>query len=371
MRVAEAGSGKQVHPVLHDREITIAEILKDRGYATACFGKWDLAGHSNDEFTPELLPEHQGFDEHFGTPTSNDSRKQTPLLRNGRVVEKPAQQETLTRRYTDEAIRFMSEHAREPFFVYLPYNMPHAPVSASSEFQGRSKRGPYGDTVQELDWNVGRLIDAVRELGVADHTYLLFTSDNGPWRIKRRLGGSARPLRGGKLSTWEGGVRVPFVVWGPGRIPPGTTHGGLASVMDVLPTLAALAGAPLPADRVLDGEDLSAIWFGRSEGDPERETAYYLWNHLQAVRSGRWKLHLPRPARPPWLGALVEINHVNAEDYLTVLHPMLYDLEADPGERINVAADHPKVVARLLEQAERTREDLGDYDRAGAGQRKF
>jgi arylsulfatase len=371
MRIAEVDGRREIHPVLHDREITLAEVLKARGYATACFGKWDLAGHSNHDFSPQLLPQYQGFDVHFGTPTSNDSVQDTVLLRNGQVVEKPADQKSLTRRYTDEAIAFMRDHAHEPFFVYLPYNMPHAPVAASEPFRGRSRRGAYGDAVQEIDWSFGRVLDALESMDLANETYVIFASDNGPWRIKLRLGGTTGPFRGGKVTTWEGGMRVPMIVWGPGRVPANETWDGIATAMDLLPTVAALADAELPRDRTLDGVDLSDVWQGSGDRDDDRSIAYYLWNHLQAVRSGRWKLHLPRPARPPWLGGLVGINHVREEDYITVLRPMLYDLESDPGERSNVARQHPEVVERLLALAEEAREELGDYDRSGSGQRSF
>jgi len=372
MRVAERGSEKRIHPMLHPREVTLAEVLKARGYTTACLGKWDLAGHSNTRYAPDLLPQHQGFDVYFGTPSSNDSVEETVLLRGDRLVEKPADQATLTRRYTDEAIRFIEAHRDEPFFVYLPYTMPHAPLAASPEFRGKSRRGLYGDVVAEIDWNFGRLIDVIGALGLAENTYVIFTSDNGPWLIKGAKGGSARPLRAGKLSTWEGGVRVPAIVWGPGRVPAGGTSDQLMTTMDILPTLTALAGAALPKDRVIDGNDVSAVWHDEpGAASPTRTYYYYLWTHLQAVRSEKWKLHVPRPARPPWLGDLVLANHVAPEDYVEILRPLLFDLEADPGERNDVAAQHPEVVERLMRLVEKAREDLGDYDRSGSGQRFF
>jgi arylsulfatase len=371
IRVADRGEGRYVHPRLHEDEITVAEVLAARGYATACFGKWDLAGHTNTAYLPELLPERQGFDEHFGLPSSNDAGDPV-LLRNGRVVESPVDQTTLTRRYADEAIRFIEAHADEPFFVYLPLTMPHVPIRVSEEFVGRSRRGPYGDAVEEIDWNVGRLLDTLETLDLARSTYVIFTSDNGPWIMQGDWSGSARPLRGGKVSTWEGGVRVPFIVWAPGRVPAAVASDELVTAMDILPTFTALAGAELPDDRVLDGRDVSALWHGAPGASrPDPVFYYYLSSHLQAVRQGRWKLHLPRPARPPWLAPLVGVNHVRQRDYVEIRAPLLFDLEADIGERHDVAERHPEVVERLLKLAERARADLGDHDRVGKGQRFF
>ncbi len=228
MRVAERGNVKQVHPILHSDEITIAELLKTKGYATACFGKWDLAKHAQNGFFADLLPTHQGFDYFFGTPTSNDSFAN--LYRNEELIEPQTNMATLTKRYTDEAIRFMQKSKQRPFFVYLPHTMPHTRLDASEQFKGKSNRGLYGDVIEEIDFNVGRIIDAVNEMGLAEQTYVLFTSDNGPWLIKNKdhadghlpsdHGGSAGPLRSGKVSTFEGGVRVPTILWGPGRVPP-------------------------------------------------------------------------------------------------------------------------------------------------------
>jgi len=380
MRVAERGNVKHIHPVLHEREITLAEVLKTKGYATACFGKWDLAGHSQKRFQRDLMPNFQGFDYFFGTPTSNDSF--VDLYRNQSLIESRAEMSTLTRRYTDEACQFIRRNKRRPFFVYLAHTMPHTRLAASPAFRGRSKRGLYGDVVEELDANVGRILRLLREERLAENTYVLFTSDNGPWLIKNekwrdgRLpddhGGSAGPLRAGKVSTWEGGVRVPAVFWAPGRIKAGSVCGRLASTLDVLPTFAALAGAEVPADRVIDGQDIRHLLEGRFEdADPEKFFAYYLHTHLQAVRQGKWKLHLPRPEKQPWLPWGTPNPHNAPEDYLTNSQPLLFDLEADIGETTDVADQHPEVVERLLQLAEQIREDVGDYDRIGKHQRFF
>ena len=273
LRVAERGNIKELHPVVHGDEITVAEVLKTQGYATACFGKWDLAKHSQDDFHVELFPTRQGFDYFYGTPSSND--KVVNLYRNEKLIEPNSDMSTLTRRYTDEAIGFMQRNKDQPFFVYLPHTMPHTRLDASAPFKGKSSRGLYGDVIEEIDFNVGRLLDSIAELKLESQTYVLFTTDNGPWLSKNKdhadghlpndHGGSAGPLRSGKVSTFEGGVRVPTILWGPGRVPAGATCDSIASTLDVLPTLAALAGAKRPSDRVIDGEDIRHLFHGQFE----------------------------------------------------------------------------------------------------------
>ena len=368
LRVAKRNNQVDVHPYLHTREITVAEVLKRAGYSTACFGKWDLAGHRQKGFDPNLLPTKQGFDYFFGTPTSNDSV--VNLMRNETVIEKSADMNTLTGRYTDEAITFIQSNKNRPFFVYIPHTMPHTRLGASAQFRGKSKRGLYGDVIEEIDWNVGRILDAVKELGLDEKTYIIFTSDNGPWEIKKAHGGSAAPLRGAKTSTWEGGLRVPCVMRAPGRIPAGTVCDEMATTMDILPTLAKLAAAETPTDRVIDGRDISGLMHGeKSAAGATRAFFYYQHTHLQAVRSGKWKLHLPRPANPPWTPNWA--RHIKAEDVFDVDKPMLFDLENDIGERHDVAAKNGDVVTRLLKLADDARSDIGDYNRVGTGARFF
>ena len=380
LRVAERGNVKNIHPHLHSGEITIAEVLKGAGYATGCFGKWDLARHSQRGFHADLMPNNQGFDYFFGTPTSNDGF--VDLYRNEKRVEEKAAMATLTMRYTDEAIAFMKRNRERPFFVYLPHTMPHTRLAASEQFKGKSPRGLYGDVIEEIDFNVGRIVDAVGELGLREKTYLIYTSDNGPWLIKNKgfvdgrlpphHGGSGGPLRSGKVSTWEGGVRVPAIVWAPGRVPAGTVCRKLASTMDLLPTLAALAGTKAPGDRVIDGEDISPLLRGEfAKATAAKTYCYYFLTHLQAVRQGRWKLVLPRPADPAWLGPHARNRHIHPRDDGAITEPLLFDLENDIGERTNVAADHPEHVERLQAVAEAAREDIGDYDRVGKGVRFF
>lgn len=372
MRVAERGNVKNLHPIVHEKEVMISQLLKQAGYSCAMIGKWDQAGHSNNGYQKDLMPLRRGFDTYFGTPMSNDFPKRTPLLRNDDLVEEATDLATLTRRYTDETIRFIREHSDQPFFVYLCPNMPHTVLAASDEFRGRSPRGLYGDVVEELDYNTGRIFDTLRELKLDQNTYVLFTSDNGPWLIRKQDGGSAGPLRSGKVSTWEGGLRVPAIWWAPGKIPAGRVCDEILATLDILPTFATIAGISPPRDRVIDGVDITAVLHGRKVAQTSRQAFfYYLWTHLQAVRSGKWKLHLPRTARPPWLGKLVQVPHIHEQDVIEIPEPMLFDLEADIGETTDIATKHPDVVRQLLSLAERAREDIGDHDRTGRAMRFF
>lgn len=380
MRVAERGNTKQVHPILHQEEITIAEVLKTRGYATACFGKWDLAKHSQVDFFMDLFPTRQGFDAFYGTPTSND--RIANLYRNEELIEPSTNLATLTQRYTDEAIAFIDQYQEQPFFVYIPHSMPHTRLDASEKFKGKSKRGLYGDVIEEIDFNVGRILDAIQDKGLADNTYVLFTSDNGPWLIKNKgladghlpgdHGGSAGALRSGKVSTFEGGVRVPTILWGPGRVPADTNCDSIASTMDVLPTFAALAGAESPQDRVVDGEDISHLFHGEfDQANPDKAYFYYLRVHLQAVRQGKWKLHLPRKKEPVGAAPFTRNVHIAKADRIGFEKPFLVDLENDIGETTDVSNQHSQVVDRLLGLAERMRQDLGDHDQVGENMRFF
>lgn len=383
LRVAERSNVKNIHPILHEREITIAELLRPLGYATAMIGKWDLAKHTNRGFHVDLLPQGQGFDSHFGTPSSNDNWARTVLLRDGKVVEDPIRQDvTTTERYADEAIAFIKHNKKQPFFVYLCPNMPHTALHVSDRFRGKSERGLYGDVIEEMDFHVGRVLDTLRSEQLAERTYVLFTSDNGPWLIKNRghrqgigaedHGGSASPLRSGKVSTWEGGVRVPCVFWSPGQIPASGTCDELASTLDVLPTIAALAGTKVPDDRTIDGEDIRHLLAGESDQvNQDKVFCYYFLTHLQAVRHGKWKLHLPRPERPPWLRPFTPNRHIHPSDDIGIARPMLFDLESDVSETTDLADKQPQIVKRLLAIAEAAREDIGDYNRIGKGARFF
>jgi len=368
LRVAKRHNQMDIHPYLHTKEITIAEILHEAGYATACFGKWDLAGHTQTKFDPQLLPTKQGFDYFFGTPTSNDAV--VHLLRNEEIIERSADMNTLTGRYTDEAIKFIRANREKPFFVYVPHTMPHTRLGISDAFRGKSKRGLYGDVIEEIDFHTRRILDAVNVLCLEKQTYVIYTSDNGPWELRKDHGGSAAPLRGAKTSTWVGGLRVPCIMWAPGRIPAGTACHEIASTMDLLPTLAALAGGKGPDDRVIDGHDIRPLMHGQDGAkSPTQAFYYYQHTHLQAVRSGKWKLHLPRAANPPWTPNWA--RHIKKEDVIDIPTPMLFDLEADVGERTDVAGKNPEVVKQLMKLAEQGRTDIGDYNRIGKNARFF
>ncbi len=367
LRVAKKNNLVEIHPHLHTKEITIAEVLKDAGYTSGCFGKWDLAGHSPTNYDPDLLPLKQGFDYFFGTPASND--RLVTLLRNQEMIDKKADMSTLTKRYTDEAIQFIEKNSEKPFFVYLAHTMPHTKLAVSKDFKGKSKRGLYGDVVEEIDFNVGRVLNTVKKLNLDDNTYVIFTSDNGPWHLRKEHGGSALPLRGAKTSTWEGGVRVPFIIRAPGKVPAGEVCHSLAMTMDCLPTFAHLANAEAPQDRVIDGMDITKLIHGTQKEIPNRTFFYYQDTFLQAVRQGKWKLHLPRKAQEPWApkwGA-----HILKKDFIDIPEARLINLEEDLEEQGNVANEHPEIVDKLLKLAAHGSRDIGDYDRAGQNARFF
>lgn len=380
IRLAEPGNTKGAHTVLHPDESTIAEILSAKGYLSGLVGKWHLAGSGGRERGPgtgpykrELMPNSQGFDYFFGTPSHNGVTREpdphgwkTELMRDDEVLESPTNLDLLTRRYTEEAVRFIERNRERPFFLYLAHTMPHVPLGASEAFRGRSPRGLYGDVVEELDWSVGEVLATLRETGLDRRTLVVFTSDNGPW-IESHLGdygGSAQPLRGFKMSTWEGGLRVPGIFWWPGRIAGGQVSDEMASTLDLLPTFAAIAGVRLPSDREVDGLDLWPWLAGEAARSPRDSFLFFAYTHLQAVRDGRWKLVLKRPADPPWTswyGRMID----------SVREAELYDLRFDWGESRDVAAQNAPMVERLMSIAERARSSLGDYDRTGQEARFF
>lgn len=346
---------------LPQEEVTLAELLRTRGYATAAIGKWHL-GH-----LPRHLPTTQGFETYFGIPYSNDMDQtgtgldaverrrrlmdprieyfNVPLMRGTTVVERPAKQSTLTRRYTEEAVSFIREHRDAPFFLYLAHAMPHMPLFRDAPFEGRSQRGRYGDVIEEIDASTGRILDVVRELDLDDRTLVVFTSDNGPWSVYQEQGGSAGPLRGAKGGTYEGGMRVPAIFWGPGQVEPGLVT-TLGSTLDVWPTLKALSGASAAPAGTLDGHDLSPVLRSAAAPSPRDTMFFYRGTTLYAVRHGAFKAHLvtrdeysrePPVSHEPWL---------------------LYDLDEDPGEHWDVAARHPAVLAEIAAVVARHRETL-------------
>lgn len=345
---------------LPQREITIAEGLKEAGYATAAIGKWHL-GHRE-----PYLPLRHGFDYYFGIPYSNDMDRvvggewqdpfwepkseywNVPLMRNDEIIERPAWQETITRRYTEEAVGFIREHADEPFFLYLAHSMPHVPLFRSDAFAGRSERGRYGDVIEEIDWSVGEVLTVLQEEGLSERTLVFFTSDNGPWLVFDTHGGSAGLLRDGKGTTWEGGMREPAIAWWPGTIPSGSVSSAVVTSMDLFPTALGMAGVEVPTDRVLDGIDIADVLRGGS--DQAHETVYYYrGTRLFAARMGPWKAHF-----------ITQRAYVGDEP---VEHetPLLFHLENDPSEQFDVASDHPDVLRAIWEHVDEHRAQLDPY----------
>jgi arylsulfatase A len=344
---------------LPTNEITIAAALKPQGYATACIGKWHL-GHET-----EFLPTHHGFDSFYGLRYSNDMapvRGVTPknassslepklewwntaLLRDDKVIEQPTDLSTLTQRYTHEAVQFIQRNKKKPFFLYFAHTYPHVPLFASKDFKKRSSRGLYGDVVEELDWSVGQVLDTLRKEGLAENTLVFFTSDNGPWLIRNLAGGSAGPLKDGKGSTWEGGMREPGIAWWPGKIKANVLTHELACSMDLFATCLNLAGAGLPPDRVIDGVDMTAMLLGK--GHSQREVMFYYYrDQLYAVRKGPYKAHF--------------ITHTGYSKDAPEKHepPMLFQLENDPGEKFDVAAEHPEVIAEIRAEVEKLQKSI-------------
>lgn len=378
LRVSWKNSKKDFHPNMSSEEITLAELLKKAGYTSGCFGKWDLAGHSQEKYDITSLPTKQGFDYFFGTPSSNDSY--VNLLRNEEVIEQKADLSTLTKRYTKEVLDFIHTNKEKPFFVYLPHTMPHIRLDASENFKGKSSRGLYGDVIEEIDWSTGEILDGLRKLGLDKNTYVIFTSDNGPWwldghpNLKHQNdkggshGGSAAPLRGNKCTTWEGGLRVPSIVWAPGKVKANTICDQITGTIDVLPTFSKLAEVEKPNDRVIDGKDISGMF---TKPDvvvyPNRVYYYYAHNRLQAVRKGKWKLHLAYRETYPEKWAVF----IKPEDRVNFEEPVLFNLLDDVGELNDVADVYPEKVKELLELTEIAKNDIGDYDRIGKGARFF
>jgi arylsulfatase A-like enzyme len=366
------GSKKGLHP----DETTLAEVCKSRGYATACFGKWHLGDH------PSFLPTRQGFDTYLGLPYSNDmwpypageegnaaKRKagypELPLIEGDRVINPEVtarDQAQLTTLYTQRAVRFIQENREKPFFIYIPHTMVHIPLYVSDRFKGKSGAGLYGDCVQEIDWSVGEVLDTLQKLQLDENTLVMFTSDNGPWLPFGEHGGSAGPLREGKGSTFEGGVRVPMLARWPRQVPAGTTCSEPAMTIDLLPTIAKLIGAPLPP-RPIDGKDIGPLLRGEADAKSPHEALFFYWHaELQAVRMGPWKLHYPHKYssmanRPGGKGGKP------AASAPAQIEESLFNLHDDLGETRDIKAQHPDVVQRIHQLADAMRAQLGDSAR--------
>jgi arylsulfatase A-like enzyme len=332
-------------------EIMLPQCLKEAGYTSALIGKWHLGVFSID---PRHHPRQHGFDYFFGLPHSNDMDPNTnlparasarldqnpkwwnsPLYRNEEIIERPADQSTLTRRYTDEAVKFIHENKSRPFFLYFAHTFPHVPLFASKKFSGQSPRGLYGDVVEELDASVGEVLETLRAEGLATNTFVFFTSDNGPWLIQDRAGGSAGLLRDGKGSIWEGGMRVPGIAWWPGRVPVGTVTRELACNMDLFTTCLKLANLEPPRDRPIDGLDISPVLFGKG-ASPRESFLYYRGTNLYAARLGQFKAHF-----------VTQPGYGTNPPAMTHAPPLLFDLGIDPGESFNVASNHADVIQKI------------------------
>lgn len=341
------------HNGLPQTEVTLAEQMKKAGYATAIVGKWHL-GHKK-----EFLPTSHGFDSYFGIPYSNDmdntipfrsggsyfdfwkseARKDintfnVPLMVDTEIIERPTDQHTITKRYTEEAVKFIRQNMENPFFLYLAHSLPHVPLFASKDFEGKSPRGIYGDTVEEIDHGVGLIMEALRESGLDKNTLVVFTSDNGPWLIMNEEGGSAGLLRNGKGSTWEGGMREPCIFWAPGRIKPGIVT-DIGSTMDLFTTFSNMIGVPIPEDRIIDGVDLSPVLFQEGKS-PRNDMFYYRGDRLYAARVGDFKAHFI--TQEPY-GNEVEEHET----------PLLYNLSIDPSEKYDIAKNNPQIIAKIME----------------------
>ncbi|QDT04382.1 Arylsulfatase [Rubripirellula lacrimiformis] len=340
---------------LNPAEYTIADHLKAQGYATACVGKWHLGHH------PETLPTSNGFDSYFGIPYSNDMNHpgnqgkprvpsnqlwadqatsvtlwKTPLFQDEEIVELPVDQRTVTRRYTDRAIEFVKSNRDDPFFLYLPHSMPHIPLYVPDDVYDPDPANAYTCVIEHIDAEVGRLLDTVRELGLDQNTYIIYTSDNGPWLQFKNHGGSADPLRDGKGTTFEGGQRVPCVMWAPGRVPAGTSCDEFTTTMDLLPTIAKLSGQPLPSDLVIDGFDISGTFDEKSS--PRNEMVFYSSRGLlEGIRVGDWKYLNKQRGKPKNAG----------KNWKPQSQQFLFNLANDIGEQENLFESHPEIVAKL------------------------
>jgi len=369
IRIAEPVNIKNLHTKLHPKETTIAEVLKTEGYQTACIGKW----HAGERL--EQMPLNQGFDYYFGTPKFNGYTKlieeatfRCQVLRNTdtvKVINTVEEMGQLTKMYTKEAVRFIKQNKNTPFFLYLSHNMPHVPLGASEKFRGTSEGGFYGDVIEELDWSMGEILKVLEEEGLEENTLVIFTSDNGPW-IEEKIGdhgGSAFPLKGIKMQTWEGGIRVPCIMKWKGHFKEGVTNPELLTTMDFLPTFSEISGAEIPQEITIDGKSFRDVIL-KNEKSRHTHFYYYAYTHLQAVRDKEWKLVLPRPEKPTymkwWARKIDGVNEVQ-----------LYNIVNDKEEKYNLADKYPVKVEELMKLIEEGRRELGDNNRIGEGARFF
>jgi len=366
-RIGFAGApGPGSRTGIHEDEMTMGEVLKQVGYATAVFGKWHLGD------APQFLPLQNGFDEYYGLPYSNDmwpyhpqqgtifNFPDLPLFDGNDIVGYNTDQTRLTTDYTEHAVNFIKKNRKNPFFLYLAHNMPHVPLAVSDKFKGKSEQGLFGDVLMEIDWSVGEVLKTLRKLGLEENTLVILTSDNGPWLNYGNHAGSAGGLRQGKATTFDGGNRVPCIMYWKGVTQPGTTCNTLASSIDLLPTFAEIAGAPLP-ERKIDGVSIMSLVRGEEGARPRESFVYYYnRNDLEAVTDGMYKLVLPHKYRDYTANVPGNDGQPGKLSGAEVTEPELYDLRRDPGERYNVISQYPEEAQKLMEIAEQWREELGD-----------
>ena len=373
---------------INPEETTIAELLKEKGYATAIYGKWHLGHHK------EFLPLQHGFDEYIGIPYSNDmwplsntGEKLPPENQRNNYPDLPVMkdndvmmtitdwegQDTLTTLYTEKAVDFINRNAEKPFFLYVPHSMAHIPLGVSDKFRGKSEQGTYGDVMMEIDWSVGEIEKALQENGIVENTVFIFTTDNGPWLNFGNHAGSAGGLREGKTTSWEGGQRVPFIVKWPAQVPPGTICNKLGCAIDILPTFAEIAEAPLPELKI-DGTSLVELWKGDTDAAPRETILYYYGkNNLNGVRKGNWKLVLPHTWQSYHTRPGMDGNG-GPRIRMVVEEPELYNMMRDPGEQYNVIEYHPEIAEELMEIVKAARAELGDLNvglEKGSGSREI
>jgi arylsulfatase A-like enzyme len=346
---------------LHQDEQTLPELLKSKGYATACVGKWHLGHHS------AHLPTRHGFDTYFGLPYSNDMYPPNqvewpdlPLLDQEKIIEKNPDQSLLTQRYTEKAIQFIQKNKRKPFFLYLAHSMPHVPIFASKKFEGKSKKGEYADVVQELDWSAGEIFKALKKNKLDKNTLIIFTSDNGAWLTYGNHAGSCGVLREGKATTFEGGVRVPTIAFWRGKISARTVCDKVVGLIDFLPTFAEITGFALP-NKTIDGKSFLPLLENKPNSSSPRTYHYYFQiNELQAIRKGKWKLHVPHSYE------FVEQAGKDGQRGKSVqkmIELSLFDLENDPGEQQNLASQYPNIVQELKEEIARFDKEIRENKR--------
>lgn len=351
---------------IHEDETTLAEMLKDRGYQTAIYGKWHLGDH------PQFMPNNHGFDEYYGIPYSNDMWPPhplqciryvfdpLPLYQDDIVIDTLFDQSMLTTRLTEKSVDFIARNKNNPFFLYLAHPMPHVPLFVSDKFKGKSQRGLYGDVIMELDWSTGEVFKALKEHGLDENTLVIYTSDNGPWLAYGDHGGSAYPYREGKGTTWEGGQREPCIIRWPGKLPKAQVIETPMMAIDILPTLAHITGASLP-ERKIDGKNVWDVWTGKSRTSPQEAYFYYYYvNELHAVRYKNWKLHFPHRYNTLYGGPGGTGGEPVKYTVEYVDKPELFDLLVDPRETLDFSQQRPDIMAKMTALADKMRAELGD-----------